>query len=79
MKKVQALIRQASDKPGPFTDAMLADIREVLAANDAEPNRLRRVTAEKMRSHLRDAHGYTGQRCTFAEHLRLALNRGWSK
>jgi hypothetical protein len=75
---VDKLIEQAR-KTSPFTDAMLADIRQVLAANDAESNRLHRVTVLDMIKHLHEKHGYGKQRCAFEHDLRQALGRSWSR
>ena len=82
MKKPQSAVDKliaSKQSPSPFTEPMLADIREVLAANDAQPNRLCRVTAEQMRAHLCDVHGYPAQRWTFDRHIRAVLGRGWAK
>jgi len=62
-----------------FPPEVLADLKEVLKANDRETNRLARVSLAEFIDHCAKAHKYRISRCAFHTRLLSHLGRGWDK
>lgn len=80
MRSVKELIAAAAnERAAPFTPAQAQAVRDVLDANDRQPARLKRVSAEAMTAYLRTKLGYTRTDQTFRRHVRETFGRGWEK
>jgi len=62
-----------------FPPEVLADLKEVLKANDRETNRLSRVSVVAFLDHCVKVHKYRIGRSTFNTRLLAQLGRGWDK
>jgi len=62
-----------------FPPEVLADLKEVLKANDRETNRLARVSLAAFIDHCAKVHKYRIGRSTFNTRLLSQLKRGWDK
>jgi hypothetical protein len=57
----------------------LRDLRAVIKANDAEPNRAKHVSMHVFLKHLQENYGVSGSSKWLLEACRRQLGRGWSK
>jgi hypothetical protein len=79
---IQELIKQAKKKAAvgaALTPAAVRDLRKVLAANDREGNRKRRVSCLQFVAFLKKEHKIDVNGATVVKFMQTALGRGWEK
>lgn len=79
MKSVSELIetKRATTRGVSMTPAALQDMKAVLAANDKEPNKFRRVTVADFVKYLRTKHRITMSGETLRRQVQVRFGRVW--